>query len=175
MYQGITESNESIHLSNWPKFQDMQMFVDKTLERQMEEIKLVTEKAHAIRKERGIKVRQPLQTIIVTSSQKRPDEHVLAVLLSEINVKIVEWNEGETFHVSLNTTLSAELIAEGKMREVIRQIQDMRKANSEVKMGDLIDAWVPVWPSEFEAEIKTKTCVRNLSKGELRIEKVLLR
>ncbi|PWU22958.1 isoleucine--tRNA ligase, partial [Candidatus Cerribacteria bacterium 'Amazon FNV 2010 28 9'] len=55
----------SIHWTTWPQFDDMSMFVDEQLEEEMATIALVVEHAHAQRKLKQLKVRQPLASVTV--------------------------------------------------------------------------------------------------------------
>ncbi|PWU22461.1 hypothetical protein C5B42_06005, partial [Candidatus Cerribacteria bacterium 'Amazon FNV 2010 28 9'] len=93
---------------------------------------------------------------------------LLEVLKEEINVKDVKWETGEELVVELDTTLTPQLIAEGQMRDVLRTIQDMRKA-ANVRVDEYVDAWLPTWPKDFTAVICKKTFVRELQEGEARV------
>ena len=64
------------------------------------------------------------------SLEKR--EELLAILADEVNVKTVLTDttigkEGE--QVALDTTLTPELIEEGELRDLIREVQELRKTN----------------------------------------------
>ncbi|MEP7167665.1 MAG: isoleucine--tRNA ligase [Candidatus Woesebacteria bacterium] len=169
IYQSISGSGESIHLTDWPDHKALAAFVDVTLEEQMARIQLVTEKAHAARKDKGIKVRQPLAVLKVFSPGEAPESKLLDVLASEVNVEKIEWKVGKDILVKLDTKLTPELIEKGQMREVIRQIQDLRKETPGIAVGTEVDAWLPDWPDAYTDEIRAKTMVRNLSKGEPKI------
>lgn len=173
IFQNITKSGVSIHLSDWPKYEDISVFVDEFLDQEMQTVQLVVEKAHAARKEAGIKVRQPLPAVHVVSPQEKPSEALLLVLTSEINVKKVSWKKGKVLNVALDTTLTPELIAEGQMREAIRTIQDLRKKMPNLSVSDTVDVWLPQWPEHYTEEIKQKTLVRHLHTGAPKIEKVV--
>ena len=82
------EEVESVHLSTFPKADEKQ--IDKDLERKMQKAQLVSSLALSLRKKEKLKVRQPLQKIMipVLSDQDRKDlEAVKEIILSEINVK----------------------------------------------------------------------------------------
>lgn len=172
IYQGISESGESIHLTDWPNLVDLEVFMNEKLEKEMEIAQSVVEDAHRIRKTHSIKLRQPLAKIVGFVPIELGDD-VWKVILAETNIKKYEQKiDTEKLTVSLDKNLTPELIAEGEMREVIRTIQDLRKATEGVSVGDLVDASVPSWPKQFEADIKARTLVRNLTKGEAKIIKV---
>ncbi len=82
------EQAESVHLSLFPEADKTQ--IDKNLERKMKKAQLVSSLALSLRKKEKIKVRQPLQKLMipVLSDQDRKDlEDVKDIILSEINVK----------------------------------------------------------------------------------------
>jgi isoleucyl-tRNA synthetase len=78
----------SVHLADFPKVNTS--FIDKELEAQMDIAQRVSSLVLGIRKKERIRVRQPLQTIMVpTLSQTFSDNitHVKDLILSEVNVK----------------------------------------------------------------------------------------
>jgi isoleucyl-tRNA synthetase len=127
----------------------------------MEVVRKVAEAAHAARREKEMKVRQPLATVKVFASGERPPEEVLSVLFKEINVKNVEWAKSEQFAVELDTNLTPELVDEGKARDIMRQIQDLRK-QAGVQVTDIVKVQLPEWPQSWEEQIKAKTKVSEL-------------
>lgn len=180
IFQNISDSGVSLHLTDWPVFEDLKVFVDPKLESEMKLVQTIVEQALAIRKKENIKVRQPLQNISVFSGEEKPDKAMLDVVKQEVNIKDVLWNKvsadecnGDEYAnnvcVTMDLKLSPELIAEGKMREAIRTIQDLRK-KEQVDVDRHVDAWLPAWPTEWESEIKKKTLVKDLHIGEAKIE-----
>ncbi len=82
---------ESVHLSDFPLFDEK--FVDKSLERKMEKAQRVSSLVLSLRKKEMIKVRQPLQRIMIPVLDKKQGEEILAVqdlIKSEVNVKELE-------------------------------------------------------------------------------------
>lgn len=132
MYQNIRSNRdpESIHLLDWPSSQ--KQYINNELEQQMTIVREITEKAHSKRKEAGIKVRQPLQSMTITTPTDLALEiQLLEVIKSEVNVRnvlIESHAETNEIDVLLNTELSEQLIQEGYLRELIRQIQSMRRS-----------------------------------------------
>lgn len=163
VWHNLVDEKTSIHWSNWPELQ--QQLINLSLESDMTEIRKVVEKAHAIRKEEGLKVRQPLARVIVTSQLDKPADDLLQVLMDEINVKDVYWQEGEEFDVKLDTMLTPELKQEGEAREIMRTIQNLRK-QAKLNPSDQVVVELPSWPKEWEEEIKAKTNVTDLKQGE---------
>ena len=82
------ENFESVHLAEFPKVNPEE--IDKDLERKMQKAQLISSLALSLRKKEKIKVRQPLQKIMipVLSAQDRDDlQAIKDLVLSEINVK----------------------------------------------------------------------------------------
>ena len=74
----------------------------------------------------NIKVRQPLRAVHLGLSNEFPGD--LEVLVKgELNVKEIVYDKSQKDLVFLNTELDEALIYEGYARELMRQIQDMRK------------------------------------------------
>ena len=85
------ESFESVHLAEFPKFDAS--YVDKTLERKMESAQTISSLVLSLRAKEKIKVRQPLQKIMIPIDSKEQKEEILAVsdlIKSEVNVKQIE-------------------------------------------------------------------------------------
>ena len=85
------ENFESIHLSQFPEF-DVS-FVDKSLERKMENAQTISSLVLSLRAKEKIKVRQPLQKIMVPVDSQEQKEEILAVaglIKHEVNVKEIE-------------------------------------------------------------------------------------
>lgn len=162
VYHQVVDEKESVHLSDWPEVNSA--LIDESLEEEMTEIRKVVEKVHATRKDLGIKVKQPLAKVSVQTLLKKPGDDVLSILLDEVNVKAADWTVGELLAVTLDTQLTPELKAEGKAREVIRDIQKLRKeAGLRVDQEAMVQ--VPEIPAGWQAEIEQKTHTK-LSAGE---------
>ena len=82
------EKVESVHLSDFPKCDEAA--IDKDLEERMKMAQDVSSMVLALRRKVNIKVRQPLQTImvpVVDEHQKESIEAVKNLILNEVNVK----------------------------------------------------------------------------------------
>lgn len=169
VHHTLVSESESIHLTDWPEFN--QKLHHPQLEEKMSEVQKVVEKAHAVRSEEGLKVRQPLaKASVISNLADAPEQNLLDVLAQEINVKEVDWTRGtEQLQVTLDTELTPALKAEGQAREVIRSLQRKRK-KAGLQMGQMAKAEAPDWPKEWEEHIKEKANLTSLEKGdELRI------
>jgi len=85
------EAFESVHLAEFPKFDSK--FVDKSLERKMENAQTISSLVLSLRAKEKIKVRQPLQKIMIPFDNATQKEEILAVadlIKSEVNVKAIE-------------------------------------------------------------------------------------
>jgi isoleucyl-tRNA synthetase len=85
------ESYESVHLSSFPKFNAG--MVDNKLEHKMQQAQKISSMVLSLRKKEMIKVRQPLQRIMIPVLDKEDREEIKAVedlIKSEVNVKEIE-------------------------------------------------------------------------------------
>ncbi len=83
---------KSVHLADWPKVQTGQ--IDQLLERQMDRAQTVCSLVLSLRKKERLKVRQPLQKIIIpVLSDEMQNEltHVESIIKSEVNIKEIEY------------------------------------------------------------------------------------
>ncbi len=88
------ETAESIHLSTFPKFDER--FVDKSLERKMESAQIISSLVLSLRAKEKIKVRQPLQKIMIPVDHPQQKEEILAVsnlIKHEVNIKEIQLME----------------------------------------------------------------------------------
>jgi len=96
LYKDLTKATqkedfESVHLAAFP-VQD-ESFIDKSLERKMEMAQIISSLVLSLRKKEMIKVRQPLQRVMVPVLDPSVKEQILAVadlIKSEVNVKEIE-------------------------------------------------------------------------------------
>ena len=85
----------SVHLTDFPVADDQ--FIDKDLEARMEMAQKVTSMVLALRRKVNIKVRQPLQCIMVPATDDEQKKHIEAVkdlIMHEVNVKELKFVEG---------------------------------------------------------------------------------
>ncbi len=85
------ESFESVHLGEFPAFDAS--FVDTSLERKMESAQTISSLVLSLRAKEKIKVRQPLQKIMIPVTSKQQKEEILAVsdlIKHEVNIKEIE-------------------------------------------------------------------------------------
>jgi len=86
-----TETFESVHLAEFPKSD--KTFIDKALERKMEAAQTISSLVLSLRAKEKIKVRQPLQKIMIPVDSAEQKEDILAVadlIKHEVNIKEIE-------------------------------------------------------------------------------------
>jgi len=117
----VASDKESVHLESWPKNREPRSEVVS----QMSEVRKLASLALEARSKANIKVRQPLGKLTVKSLKLR--EGYVEILKDEINVKEVLENSSQADEVQLDTNITSQLEEEGRLREVIRTVQDWRK------------------------------------------------
>ena len=133
-------SKESAHLEEWPAFaktsagKPKARALSKTEKIIIDKMKItrnIVENALALRAKNGIKVRQPLQSLKIKDLKLNIGKEFLDLIKDEINVKEIIFDKkinppvGGGFE--LDVKITAELKAEGELRELVRIIQDLRK------------------------------------------------
>lgn len=177
MYKNLAKE-KSVHLADWPNAEELKAELganDKfthSILVDISNVRKVVERGHAVRKESGIPVRQPLQMVRVISNTKlHPDLHYL--ICDELNVKRVDWEirKGvDDLQVELDTVVTPELEEEGKTRGLIRKIQNERKKLG-VSLKEKVvvsNDWLPQKKALLE-QIKKKAVVSSISKGKFKV------
>ncbi|MDE5672057.1 MAG: isoleucine--tRNA ligase, partial [Duncaniella sp.] len=88
LYRDLTGSTESVHLDRFPVADDS--LIDNELEARQKLAQDITSMALALRRKVNLKVRQPLQTIMVPvadENRRKALEAIMELVKSEINVK----------------------------------------------------------------------------------------
>ncbi|OGZ19218.1 MAG: hypothetical protein A2Z68_00785 [Candidatus Nealsonbacteria bacterium RBG_13_38_11] len=116
---------QSIHLFDWPEVD--KKHIKKELEEKMQKAREIVALALTERSALGIKTRQPLQKLKVKNVKLKLDPELLELIKEEVNVKEVVFDNKIEKEVELDTEISSELKEEGTVREIIRNIQEMRK------------------------------------------------
>ncbi len=135
-YQALKTEDQpdSIHLTDFPvpEGTDQAQLLAK-----MAAVRELVTLGHAARVEASLKVRQPLQEVRVSSGSTELDQAFLDILAEELNVKTAQlgkaagpdWvvKEQSGLTLALNTAITPELKAEGLVRDLTREIQELRK------------------------------------------------
>jgi isoleucyl-tRNA synthetase len=138
---------ESVHLMPWP---EPGRTVEKAVVEDMNSIRTVVEYGLAIRAQAGLKVRQPLSDIAVLIRDERvkarlaKNAELCEIALEELNIIRQEatssilvtelpapWpaKDDGTIAVAINPELSESLVLLGQARELLRQVQQLRKTS----------------------------------------------
>ncbi|MBI4101445.1 MAG: class I tRNA ligase family protein, partial [Candidatus Nealsonbacteria bacterium] len=133
LYQKILYSSsgfsvqDSVHLADWPKVVIKRG--EESLNEEMDEVRQVVSQALSERAKVQIKVRQPLASLKIQNpkSKIKNKKELLDLIKEEVNVKEILFDDQIKNAVELDTVITPELREEGIVREVVRQIQEMRK------------------------------------------------
>ncbi len=165
IYQNLT-GEESVHLSDWPEVKTRKV-LDQKLLNQMALVRDICELGHAARKKEGIKVRQPLRKARCKIEKGKLDKALAQLVKEELNVKEVELLKGEETEVKLDTKMTPELQAEGEARELVRQIQSLRK-EAGFRLDQSIVVSLPKIPQSGSLidYLKRKTLAKKIISGK---------
>lgn len=117
LYQNLTGDSESVHLKDWLPAGA----VNEEVMGEMETVRAYVNEGLSLRAKAGLKVRQPLASVMVPAIGEQID--FTSILVDELNVKSVQIGD----HVAIDEVITPELRREGLMREVIRHVQSVRK------------------------------------------------
>jgi len=124
LYRQLT-GGESVHLLDWQPAGE----VNEPLVAEMATVRELITLGLAQRAEARLKVRQPLAGAAVTLAAEPSDESFFAsILTEELNLKTVTFAVGGEPAIELDMELTDALRLEGLAREVIRHVQQARKA-----------------------------------------------
>jgi len=129
LYLGLRVKNmpESIHLTDWVKTDKEK--INPGLEEKMKRAREIVSLALSERRTHGVKVRQPLTSLRLKSQmlKLRTDKELLNLIREEVNVKKIIFDPKIKEKIELDTKITPKLKKEGILREVIRNLQEMRK------------------------------------------------
>ncbi len=120
----------SVHLSSWPEVDDKK--IETNLEENFSLTLKIIERGLAERDKLKIGLRWPLGSAKIQAKEKL-NEELLNLIKQQLNVKNIEFVKWEEISVSLDTTMTPELEAEGFAREISRRIQSERKTRNMTK------------------------------------------
>lgn len=167
---------ESVHLTQWPDFfidaEKSNIVIDK-----MKEVRQLVTLGLEARQKANVKVRQPLSMLFISQSDLSND--YLDIVKDELNVKQVSVKDAlQSGTVELNTEITDALRNEGDMRDLVRQIQDMRK-NADLSPSDRVVVYLeapePAWfgNSELKNELLSTVGAESIvwANAENKVEK----
>jgi len=128
------EDVESVHLEAWPNThqgeplsidsQGLPLVGEKVLSN-MDEVRKIVTLALEARAKANIKVRQPLGELRIKNYELGIE--YIDLIQDELNVKKVVQEKNLETEIKLDTNITEELAEEGRVREIMRSIQEMRK------------------------------------------------
>ncbi len=165
LYKNLT-GEDSIHLTDWPEVK--KEFINKNLEQAISLSRKAAEEGHAKRKADNIKVKMPIGNLVWKSTENyslvsKIAPEIWNIVLKELNAKNITINSFKYPNQPVPFTIE-ELQKEGKLRELIRQIQSDRKLKG-LKPDDKINLTIP---KEFEKEkdwIAKRVLAKKISLG----------
>ena len=159
---GNWDKEKSVHLLNYPTTTEID---DKTILADMARTRQIITDALALRMQKSetedqIKIRQPLARL--TYGGEKLDDFYEQIIADEVNVKKVEHAD----KLTLDKTLTPELLEEGRAREIIRAVQAARKhaglrQDDQIKLSLTCDL-----PKAYEALIKSETGATDVAKNQ---------
>ena len=141
LYKKITNNTEkeSVHLEDWPEDFVGELTKSETeIIENMKEVRSVVTLGLEARSKSGIKVRQPLSVLKIKNEKLKNKIEYFELIKDEVNVKEVIYDTKITETVVLDTNLTDDLKEEGVMRDIVRAVQELRKAK-QLKPGDSAD------------------------------------
>jgi len=141
IYRNLDGKEESVFMTKWPA--PIPKLIDKKLETQMEIAKGITEAVLAARQLSGIKLRWPVGEVLVQAEDKnvvKVLDDLDGILLFMCNAKSIgvtkeplgdDFSEVQFKHgkVYVNKTLDKSVLEEALVKELTREIQNLRKVN----------------------------------------------
>lgn len=139
LYRNLGGALDSVHLEDYPQADGAS--IDPELEQQMETVRHVVELARSVRNETGIKTRQPLSELIVSTGRSLDLQAYGHIVEEEINVKSVrlETKESGLVDVSLKLNLKA---AGPKFGKLVGELQQALRSKSAAEAADIVKSGV---------------------------------
>lgn len=132
IYKELGEKGESVHLEDYPL--PKKGLVDEKLEKEMASIRELVNLGLKERAKAGLKVRQPLASLQIPISKSQIPNQLLNLLKEELNVKAISVGK----ELKLETKITESLREEGIVREIVHNIQTMRK-KAGLKSADKVE------------------------------------
>ncbi|MBU1028989.1 class I tRNA ligase family protein, partial [Patescibacteria group bacterium] len=122
LYHEIGGEQESVHLVAWPEAGE----ADEALRKKMDMVRRAASAGLERRAEAGIPVRQALAKATVSTAFDS-ENWMSELLQEELNVIDVVWIKGDLIEVELDTEITPDLRRRGLARELVRNINALRK------------------------------------------------
>ncbi|MAG44379.1 isoleucine--tRNA ligase [bacterium] len=176
---------KSVHLSDWPK--PNKKLINKKLNKDMQKVREICTLGLSARSQAQIKVRQPLQELQIN---KELNKKLLNIIAQELNIKTITagtihvclprqrslptsqyiTEKSGSLSIALDTKITPELKREGEERELIREIQNLRKKEN-LLPKDKIRLVLPDLKLGTKS-LKQAVLAHEIKKGKLKIDKI---
>ncbi|MEM5880012.1 MAG: isoleucine--tRNA ligase [Candidatus Aenigmatarchaeota archaeon] len=184
-YQEISfiKNFESVHLENYPK--PKKSFIKSEIENIVEVAKKIIQDILEARNKAKIKIRQPLKKVIIVYKKEeiknaKKAKRIISILT---NIKKIEFKDSfeakedyeiidtENYTVYLYKKIDKKLKEEGILREIIREIQEVRKKEN-LSIFEKINIAIDISNEEFKKLIeKHKEIIESETNSILFFEK----
>ena len=160
LYQKLRLESDpiSVHLESWPSSYPIGDSYGVNVLENMRRTRDVVSAGLEARSRASVKIRQPLSELRIKNYELGVE--YLELIKEEVNIKKVTVDESIAEGVALDTTITPELEEEGRFRDEIREIQDMRKEKG-MQPGELLMIEIPAGKEDlykkFASEIKKVT------------------
>lgn len=114
---------ESIHLENLSKPIKLS-FQENILLTEMEKLREIASEVHRQRKEKNVKLRQPLASLTLKT---KLSSELIELLKDEVNVLKIDFNSQQDEEIKLDFAITPELKELGIYNDFVRFIQDLRQ------------------------------------------------
>jgi isoleucyl-tRNA synthetase len=157
--------HDSVHLTDWHPVEEN--WIDLELEQSMELAQQVSSLVHSLRKGHKLKVRQPLSRVLIpvlNANTRRQIEHVAPIIMSEVNVKAVEFVDdasgilkkkvkpnfkalGPKFGKQMKDVAAAITAMTDEELKTLEQADNLRLATYDLRLSDveILTEDIPGW------------------------------
>jgi len=190
IYRTLQEENldeKSVHLCDYPVFNNEISDESQEILINMKKTRDIVSQVLSVRVEKAIPVRQVLSSSAILKENDVPEEYK-KLILEETNIKNIEvvdsldekpmWETDLTNSIKLNIEITEDLLKEGKAREFIRNVQDIRKEmglqiSDEIVLTYQDSSDMSEIISLYGDEIKNKLLAKEIIPGEeIKVEKL---
>ena len=170
VYQGTKEDSdpESVHLTEWPH----EGLVNEEILENMKRVREIVSDGLLRRIEAKIKVRQPIASVFI---QTELDKNYQDLIKDELNTKTVITQINQDTLTRLDTTITKGLKEEGYIRELIRNVQELRKKENYISQdrvtifistSDITQTMITAYKDMIISATNTKEILFDRTEGE---------
>lgn len=157
IYLGLTDGRKtgtSVHLTEFPKLDAIK--IDQELTNVMDLVLDICSSALFIRSRENIRVRQPLQSLLIITDNSEIFKDFEELIKDEINVKSISYSNDLTIHADLKLSINFQALGKrlpGKMKEIIAA---SKQGKWESKFEKMVIAGEELLPEEFSLVLEPK-------------------